>query len=213
GALRTLSAMVRALDGRVREDTQAFLREHDPHVGRGFPLLSGMWGIAPGTVASSRWSRATLPPFLDRLPDSLRAIAEDAAVGVKVKPGDLLVREGGPPDGVFILVGGRVQVLATVAPEVSIHLAELGPDSVVGSTLAILGAPHSASCMAIEPVTAVRLDPAVWMGLLSVEAVEASALRVALLQSMSAWIPPIRDRVACSKRCLHGVIRAQLLTP
>jgi len=212
GALRTLSAMVRQLDRRVIDDTRAFIREHHDSADHDFPLLASIWDFAPAPSQVKSWSPHTLPPILADLPLAIRDTAEDSATGVQLEPGQVLVREGQHPDGVYLVVHGRLQALAAVSEAVSIQLAEVGPNSIVGTTSVLLDKPHVATVVAIEPVTAVRLEPAVWMGLLSVEDPAASALRQGALHAMSSWVPPIRDRVECSKRCLRGVIHSQLFS-
>lgn len=70
----------------------------------------------------------------------------------RAEAGDVLLREGGPPDSVLLLLEGRVKVTAATSRGPAAVLGFRGPGDVVGELGALTGEPRSATVTAVEPV-------------------------------------------------------------
>lgn len=210
-ALDSLGSLLRALDQQAIADTRAFVREHIAQATGSFPLLANLLdpSLVPGSPATWLRPRA-LPPLLAALPDPIRETLAGSVSGISLRAGQVLINEGEESNSVFLVVDGTLKVVARVNDDLSLQLSELGPNAVVGVTSSNHNRIHSASCIAATAVQVLRIDQTVWLTLLSVPSTHGSELRTIVLQAMSSWIPPIRDRVECSNRCLRGVIHKQL---
>lgn len=102
----------------------------------------------------SSWSTAS---FLGRLaPEDLQALCA-AATTARYRAGEVLLREGGAPTEVLLVLAGTVKVT-----KVSVHGREAvlelrGPGDVLGELGAVDGAPRSASAVALDAVEAAVL--------------------------------------------------------
>ena len=69
--------------------------------------------------------------------------------------GASIIRQSEPPQRVYLLVEGRVQVRRSLPGEAPGDIVELGPGSFFGEMAVIIDATrHSASVVALTPVTA-----------------------------------------------------------
>jgi CRP-like cAMP-binding protein len=80
------------------------------------------------------------------------------ATSRKYARGDAIMHQGEPGDSLYIILSGvaRVTLLAANGREITLDFVEAG--AVVGEMAVLDGADRSASVVAIEPVTALRLD-------------------------------------------------------
>lgn len=70
----------------------------------------------------------------------------------RAEAGEVLLREGGPPDSVLMLLEGRVKVTAATSRGPAAVLGFRGPGDVIGEIGALTGNPRSATVTAVEPV-------------------------------------------------------------
>src|SRR5262245_29831460 len=76
-------------------------------------------------------------------------------------PQQTIVREGGPGDAAFLIIGGLVAVRHKHADSgVEFLLAELGPGQMFGEMALITGRPRGASVVALEPTSCAVLERA-----------------------------------------------------
>ena len=121
---------------------------------------------ASGTVQTDRWSVAGRAQALGLVqifqglhPDELTPLAEVTQVE-QYAPGSLIVRQDDPGDAVFLIAGGWVQVVARLDRDgvvTETELARLDPGETFGELSLLDGRTRSASCVAAEAVTCLRL--------------------------------------------------------
>ncbi|HEU5318008.1 MAG TPA: GGDEF domain-containing protein [Chloroflexota bacterium] len=95
---------------------------------------------------------ASVPIFQNLSPQELEQLA-GASRRVVFQPGDVLVRKGELGEGVYIILEGRVEVLANEAV-----VSWLIAGDTVGDMSLFDGRPRSATCVALAPTTCLRLD-------------------------------------------------------
>jgi SulP family sulfate permease len=79
---------------------------------------------------------------------------------VEVPEGHVLIRQGDPPEDVFILASGRLTIELNTERSGSMRLRTIAPGSVVGEVAHYAGTPRSASVVADEPSVVFRLSRA-----------------------------------------------------
>jgi SulP family sulfate permease len=77
---------------------------------------------------------------------------------LNVATGEILIREGDPPDHMYLLESGRVSVLLQTRDRRRIRLRTMSAGTVVGEIGLYLDSRRSASVIADEPTTAYRLS-------------------------------------------------------
>ena len=70
--------------------------------------------------------------------------------------GDVIVKEGDPPDGLYVLARGSARVL-TERDGTEVTLGRLGPGATFGEAALVIGGPRTATVRASERVDALRL--------------------------------------------------------
>ena len=80
--------------------------------------------------------------------DRLAALGHDRTWG----PGDLVMRQGAPADGVVVVSHGHLKVLTTTPEGRSLLLALRGPGELVGELACLDGGRRSADVVALTPV-------------------------------------------------------------
>ena len=73
-----------------------------------------------------------------------------ACVERTFEPDDVIVKQGNPGIGLFIIVEGKVKIVKTSEPGERLELATHGPGEVVGEMSVLDGANRSADVVAIE---------------------------------------------------------------
>lgn len=100
-------------------------------------------------------------PRPERLWDLLTAIQREVLGRAGVRhdhpAGTELLREGAPSGSVLVLLSGRVKILAHGPGEFEGILAIRVPGDVIGELAAIDGKPRSATVVAIDPVSVLRI--------------------------------------------------------
>ena len=95
-------------------------------------------------------------PFVHLVPEGLRPLVCQMFRPVRFDFGDEIVREGDPPDAMYVLTGGSARVLRERSG-VEITLRHLGPGAAFGEPALIAGGPRTATVRASEPTSALRL--------------------------------------------------------
>ena len=126
--------------------------------------------------------------------DALEQLAADATP-VRVLAGDWLLREGEAAEDLFVVVRGRLRVVAGAGGEER-TLRVLGPGAAIGELALLTGAPRSASVQAVRDSTLLRLPRGPFVDLLGRDAWFAAAvareLALQLQASGGLEAPPTR---------------------
>ncbi len=114
----------------------------------------------PPAVGDTR-ELLTAQPLVGALPDAVRELVIDSFVPAAYALGEDLVRQGEPTDGFYVLAGGRAQALRS-ENGIDVTLRWLGPGDTFGESDLLERAVCEATVRAAEPVTALRLEPALF---------------------------------------------------
>ena len=106
----------------------------------------------------------------------------DRGTQVELDEGERLCHEGGPPDAMWFLVSGRVQVLKRDMMGVERHLSDIAPPSMLGHMALVNRHRRSASCKALGPTVVRELDVRTFKKLLNGRDAESEVLRSLLLR-------------------------------
>ena len=116
--------------------------------------------------------------------DALDELAADATP-VRVLAGDWILREGDAADDLFVVVRGRLRVVAT--PGLEEHtLRVLGPGAAIGELALLTGSARSASVQAVRDSTLLRLPRGPFVDLLGRDACFAAAVARELALQLQA---------------------------
>ncbi|GAB5374865.1 MAG: hypothetical protein AcusKO_13270 [Acuticoccus sp.] len=96
--------------------------------------------------------------WLARVPATQRAAIAAASETIDVAAGDLVVRQGEPPDALFLIDSGRLSVLSRGKDGREHQLAELSAGEFAGEMGFLDGAPRSASLRAMVPTRLTRIS-------------------------------------------------------
>jgi CRP/FNR family cyclic AMP-dependent transcriptional regulator len=133
--------------------------------------------------------------FWDRLGADDAAALRALATTRRFASGQALMHEGQVPSEVMVLLHGRVKVSTATTAGHSVLLAFCGAGDVLGDLAALDEAPRSASVVALEPVEALAVAHARFVGLLE----ERPRVAMALVRDLGA-----RLRRADAKRLQLG---------
>jgi diguanylate cyclase (GGDEF)-like protein len=103
---------------------------------------------------------SSVPLFRGLRDDQLLPLAE-VAVQTVYRPGEALMRQGDPGESVYVITGGKVEVLARSEQDASAReavVAWLVSGDAVGELSLLDEQPRSASCVAVEETTCLRLE-------------------------------------------------------
>jgi len=104
-------------------------------------------------------------PLFAGLPTArLKLIAYTAEI-VRFEPGEVIVRQGGPADAVYIIVEGEAEVLLTDTAGHSVRLAMLGPHSLFGEIAVLARSRRTATVQAKDPVVTFKISADVFLDL------------------------------------------------
>lgn len=101
-----------------------------------------------------------LPDLLGPIDADMLRTIEDHATWVHADSGQVLVREGDPTDGVYVVVSGRLRAFTQDADGNEHPLSEIAPGESIGEIGVILGEPRTASVRAIRDSELVKLSVA-----------------------------------------------------
>jgi len=97
-------------------------------------------------------------PLLARLPtDDVRSLANRGRLR-RFKPGDAIVREGEPGDGLFVILEGAARIVVSSPTGDEATVAHLGPGECIGEFAVLDGLPRSATAIATAPSSAVSVS-------------------------------------------------------
>lgn len=117
------------------------------------------------TLEAEVQSLRQVPMFRDIDPARLKLLAFTSE-RVQFTQGQRFFSQGDPSDAAYVILDGRAHVLLNT-PNGEIQVAELGDNALVGEMGILSDTPRSASIMAIEPTTALRIDRRVFLELLA----------------------------------------------
>ena len=118
--------------------------------------------------------------LLGQLEAEARALASDEAQPMLCPGGEFLLRQGDPADAMYLVTGGRLQVIVTGPDGTETRVGEIGRGEVVGEMALITREPRSASVQGVRDTPLLRLTAEAFARLVS-EHPEA-------LRRVSGWI-------------------------
>ncbi|HZH53194.1 MAG TPA: Crp/Fnr family transcriptional regulator [Microvirga sp.] len=117
------------------------------------------------TLEAEVQSLRQVPMFRDIDPARLKLLAFTSE-RVQFAGGQRFFSQGDVSDAAYVILDGRAQVLLNT-PSGEITVAELGDNALVGEMGILSDSPRSATIMAAEPTTALRIDKRVFLELLA----------------------------------------------
>jgi len=117
------------------------------------------------TLETEVQSLRQVPMFRDVDPARLKLLAFTSE-RVQFASGQRFFSQGDPSDAAYVILDGRASVLLNT-PSGDIQVAELGSNALVGEMGILSDTPRSATIMAAEPTTALRIDKRVFLELLA----------------------------------------------
>jgi CRP-like cAMP-binding protein len=117
------------------------------------------------TLEAEVQSLRQVPMFRDVDPARLKLLAFTSE-RVQFSDGQRFFSQGDPSDAAYVILDGRASVLLNT-PGGDIQVAELGSNALVGEMGILSDTPRSATIMAAEPTTALRIDKRVFLELLA----------------------------------------------
>ncbi|MFC4172038.1 Crp/Fnr family transcriptional regulator [Microvirga sp. GCM10011540] len=117
------------------------------------------------TLEAEVQSLRQVPMFRDIDPARLKLLAFTSE-RVQFSDGQRFFSQGDASDAAYVILDGRAQVLLNT-PGGEITVAELGDNALVGEMGILSDSPRSATIMAAEPTTALRIDKRVFLELLA----------------------------------------------
>lgn len=153
-----------------------------------------------------------LPVFAELSPAAAREVAR-GCTEIVLLPGEVLFREGAPPDHLYIVLGGELRVTCLLAPqgdEVVVGVAHQG--AVLGEMALLEGKPRSATVRAATRCRAVQLPgerfralvdnahPAAWTLLRAMRTQLVARLRAVDERVDAVLEPPTSERDSASLR-------------
>jgi CRP-like cAMP-binding protein len=117
------------------------------------------------TLETEVQSLRQVPMFRDVDPARLKLLAFTSE-RVQFAGGQRFFSQGDPSDAAYVILDGRANVLLNT-PGGDIQVAELASNALVGEMGILSDTPRSATIMAAEPTTALRIDKRVFLELLA----------------------------------------------
>jgi CRP-like cAMP-binding protein len=117
------------------------------------------------TLEAEVQSLRQVPMFRDIDPARLKLLAFTSE-RVQFSAGQRFFSQGDASDAAYVILDGRAQVRLNT-PSGEITVAELGGNALVGEMGILSDTPRSATIMAAEPTTALRIDKRVFLELLA----------------------------------------------
>jgi len=117
------------------------------------------------TLETEVQSLRQVPMFRDIDPARLKLLAFTSE-RVQFAPGQRFFSQGDPSDAAYVLLDGKASVLLNT-PSGEIQVAQLEANALLGEMGILSDSPRSATIMAAEPTTALRIDKRVFLELLA----------------------------------------------
>jgi SulP family sulfate permease len=147
--------------------------------------------LADATPAAADGSSAVL----DGLPSHLRSYLERTAIA----EGTVLIRQGDPPEDVFVLESGRLRVELVMPEGTRLRLSTVRPGVVVGEVTLYTGVPRTADVVAETPSVVLRLSRA------SIDRLEAAEPGAAA--ALHRWLAKtLAERLTDSQRVFSELL-------
>jgi signal transduction histidine kinase len=152
---------------------------------------------APAHAADVAFRSLRRLPLLEGLADADVAHLAAVARRVEYAPGEAVLAQGSPADGLYVLVRGRVEVTRTEGGE-EVVLAESRPGTVLGEMALLGGAVRCATVRATTPAAVLVLEPVAAQALLAAQPAIAWRLlhTMAARQAATETIVGRRERLA-----------------
>lgn len=193
-ALRALVRRVRAADRRIASLAPGRLVAPERIDRKG---LASLWRkLVPGTPRGT--CPALLPllraqPGMDTVPEATLVVIAAAFTERAIPSGEILFLEGEEGSSAWLIADGAVDVLRHVGGHRAERLTTLGAGDLVGINVLIEPAPRTASCVAVQPTWAWRLD-----------ATAAGALQG---EARLRWLECMLAALATQIRLAHATLR------
>ena len=130
-------------------------------------------------------------PLFARVPEADRQRLVELASERRYEKGDVVFREGDPPDHVIAIASGRVKVVKMLPGGREMIVEILGSGDPLGAVAAYESRPYPASAVALEPTTCLLLRRAPFLGLLEGN----PSLARSLLAGLSVRIVQLTQRL------------------
>lgn len=194
GALQALVRRLKAADERL-----ASLAAGAPLDVRPPTLLSRMWATLsprrPSTPLDPVRTLGDNPLFAGAPPEVLADLAQRLEV-LDFDADQAVFVADEPPDGVYLLNHGAIDVLVPTQAGNAARAATLAPGSLFGLTSALTRRPHAATCVAQGRVTALHLPDRDWNDLIEAWTPTGTALRTAGIRALTEPLAATWDQIA-----------------
>jgi CRP-like cAMP-binding protein len=131
------------------------------------------------TINTEVKSLREVPMFRDVDPSRLKLLAFTSE-RISYKAGQRLFAQGDAADAAYVLLEGKVDVMLMNAGN-QIKVAELGRNAIVGEMGILSDMPRSATVVAAEPSSALRIDKRVFLELL----IQFPQMSVAIMRELA----------------------------
>ncbi|HXF55214.1 MAG TPA: cyclic nucleotide-binding domain-containing protein [Hyphomicrobiaceae bacterium] len=130
------------------------------------------------------------PMFRDVEVAKLKLLAM-ASNRVSLEPGEALLRQGQPPEAVYVVLEGEADVYLET-PKGDVHLARVASGEVVGEIGVLSGRPYSATIKAVGELTALRIERNSFLEILQ----EVPHLTLAISRELGRRLERMNERFA-----------------
>lgn len=135
-----------------------------------------------------------VPMFKDIDPSRLKLLAF-ASERIQYKAGQHLFRQGDAADAAYVILEGRADILLKT-PGGDVKVAELGRNQIVGEMAIISDTPRSATVIAGEPSSALRIDKRVFLDLL----VQFPQMAIAIMREIARRLERTNAQLVAAQR-------------
>ncbi len=101
-------------------------------------------------------------PFIGMLPATIRPLVIELLEPRSFEFGDVIIQQGGPPDGLYLMVSGSARVVMAADGGIEATLGHVGPGDTFGEAALLDAAPRSATIRASSHVEVLTLDARVF---------------------------------------------------
>ena len=131
-----------------------------------------------------------IPMFRDLDASKLKLLAF-AGQRITCRKGDLLFDEGDPPDAVYVILDGEVDVLRS-GPAEEVLLARLGRNELIGEIGVLCNKCRNARIVAYSDVQALRIEKMTFMQIVQ----QVPKLAMAIIRELSERLEHANERLA-----------------
>lgn len=133
-----------------------------------------------------------VPIFASMEAGALKLLAFSSTV-LSFADGEVICNEGDPADGVYVIDEGTVEVSVERRGAQAAKVAVVGPHEVVGEIAVILNQPRTATVRALGPVTLVKIDSDIFLGIVTRNPEAALGVLRTLCERLSAMLRRFED--------------------